>query len=266
MNKIKLVVSDIDGTLVKDSNPDIYPEMIMAIKELKKKGILFGIASGRQYYSIRAMFREVSDDIIYLCENGAHVVYRGENLHIKEMKDDFTRQLLNDLRTYGEGYDYVISTANGSYLETRNKAFEALIRDGYHNKYELTKDFLALEIPSIKMAIYHKDSIRELGETELIPKWSPYLKTCMAGEEWVDFMDPSVDKGDALRFLQRYFHVDAKETMAFGDNSNDIGLMEAAGESYAVANAREEVKEKARYLCPSYHEKGVYQVIRERLL
>lgn len=51
--------------------------------------------------------------------------------------------------------------------------------------------------------------------------------------------------------------------MAFGDNTNDIGLMKAAGFSYAVENARPEVKEAARFICPSYLEKGVWKVISE---
>ena len=66
----------------------------------------------------------------------------------------------------------------------------------------------------------------------------------------------SVDKGNALRILQDYFGVSREETMAFGDNTNDIGLMKAAGFSYAVENARPEVKEAARFICPSYLEKG----------
>ena len=44
----KLIASDVDGTLIKDSTPDLYPEIIATIKELKLKGILFCAASGRQ--------------------------------------------------------------------------------------------------------------------------------------------------------------------------------------------------------------------------
>ena len=266
MCNIKLVVSDIDGTLVKDYSPEIYPEMIEAIRALQKKGIRFGIASGRQYASIRNMFAEVADDIIYICENGAQVVYKGENLHIKEMDKNDTRELLQELRACGPEYDYVISTADGCYLETKKPEFEAFIRDFYRNKYALTKDFLELDIPSIKIAIYQKGTIRELGETVLIPRWEKRLKACMAGEEWVDFMHSDVDKGEALRFVQEHFGITAEETMVFGDNSNDVGLMEAAKESYAVENAREEVKEKAKYSCPPYQEKGVYQVLKKRFL
>ena len=64
--------------------------------------------------------------------------------------------------------------------------------------------------------------------------------------------------------MQDYFGVSREETMAFGDNTNDIGLMKAAGFSYAVENARPEVKEAARFICPSYLEKGVWKVISDR--
>lgn len=263
---IHMVVSDIDGTLVKDSSPEIYPEMLSAIRKLRQKGILFCIATGRQYYSVRHMFQEVADDVIYLCENGAHVVYHGQDLHIKEMREDIVRELLTELRQYRDKYEAVISTPNGCYLEEPSASFEALIRDSYHNKYQVTKDFLAEKVPCIKIAIYQKGSIREFGERNIIPRWNKRVKACMAGDEWVDFMDAEVDKGEALQFLQRYFQVSREETMVFGDNANDIGLMQAASESYAVANAREEVKEKAKYICPDYKEKGVYQVIQKRLL
>ena len=126
----------------------------------------------------------------------------------------------------------------------------------------LTDDILAEDAEFVKLAVYHKDSIREIGESTLIPKWKDKVKTCMAGEEWVDFMDVSVDKGNALKVLQEGLGITAEETMAFGDNENDIGLLRAAGESYAVGNARPAVKEAAKYICPPYWEQGVCQVLR----
>lgn len=263
---IHMVVSDIDGTLVKDSSPEVYPEMLDAIRKLRKMGILFCIATGRQYYSVRHMFQEVADDIVYLCENGAHVVYNGQDLHMKEMRGDIVRELLLELRQFSGRFGLVISTPKGCYLEHPDEAFETLIRDSYHNKYRVTEDFLKENVPCIKMAIYQKGSIRAFGEGEIIPRWKDRVKACMAGEEWVDFMDAHVDKGEALRFLQGYFGIDREETMVFGDNANDIGMLAAAGESYAVENAREEVREKAKHTCPGYQEKGVYAVIAEKLL
>ena len=73
-------------------------------------------------------------------------------------------------------------------------------------------------------------------------------------------------KGNALRWIQQRFGIRPEETMTFGDNTNDIGLMRAAYYSCAVENARPEVKAAARFSCPSWAEKGVWKAIRERVL
>lgn len=259
---IKLIASDIDGTLIKESTPDLYPEMVDVIKELKKKGILFCAASGRQYASVRNVFREVADDIAYIVENGAHIRYEGKNIAITAMKRTDVEEIMAMLRPYYGSCETIISTPKGSLIESKNQEFIDLMTYGYHNTFRLVDDVLAENEDIIKISIYRKGSIRQLGESTLIPAWKDRVKSCMAGDEWVDFMAPSVDKGNALSFLQKYLGIEKSETMAFGDNNNDIGMMLAAGESYAVENAVEEVKKAADFLCPGYSEKGVYKIIK----
>ncbi len=258
---IKLIATDIDGKLVKESTSEIYPEILEAIRAWTDAGNYFCVASGRQYYSIRHMFAQVADRIIYLAENGAHIRFGEEDILVQNMKREYVEEIMEQIRSYYGECDTVVSTTNGSLLETRNQEFLDFFVKGYKNKYRVVEDVLAEDAEIMKIAIYHKESIRELGEKVLIPAWQDKVKTCMAGEEWVDFMDASVDKGNALQVLQKHLGVTKEETMAFGDNDNDIGLLQAAGESYAVENARDTVKAQAKHICPSYEEKGVYQVI-----
>lgn len=260
---IKLIATDIDGTLVKDSTPEIYPEMLDFIREWTDRGGYFCVASGRQYYSIAHMFEQVSDRLIYVAENGAHVRYRNQDILVKEMRREYVEGIMAQLRGYYADCDVVVSSSGGSLLESTNDKFLKFFTEGYHNKYRIVKDVLAEQTDILKIAIYREGSIRVLGESVLIPQWQDKVKTCMAGEEWVDFMDASVDKGNGLRVVQAHLGVTAAETMAFGDNDNDIGMLAAAGESYAVANARDSVKACAKHVCPPYYEKGVYQVVRE---
>ena len=63
-----------------------------------------------------------------------------------------------------------------------------------------------------------------------------------------------------------YMGIDSSQAMAFGDNDNDIGLLLAAGESYAVETAPEEVKRSAGNSCPGWKDKGVYQIIKSKIL
>lgn len=263
---IRLIASDIDGTLIKESTPDLYPEIVEAVRKLTKQGILFCAASGRQYQSIRNVFRNLDEDIIYIAENGAQIRYKDEDISLTPMKREYVEAIMKQLRKYYASCDVIASTPRGSLIESRNKDFIDLITYGYRNKFTLVDDILEEKTDIIKIAIYQKESIRELGETVLIPQWKDKVKVCMAGEDWVDFMDASVDKGHALHFIQDYFQIAMEETMAFGDNNNDVGMMKAAGESYAVANAREEVKAAAKHICPSYLEKGVYQVLKDLII
>ncbi len=258
---IKLIASDVDGTLIKDSTPDLYPEMVEAIRRLKEKGILFCAASGRQYESLRNVFREVADDIAYIAENGAHIRYQNRNISVTPMKRKHIEGIMAMLRPYYGECETVISTANGSLVESKNQEFIDLLTYGYHNTFRQVEDVLKEEDEIIKIAVYRKNSIRDLGERLFIPAWSSKVKACMAGEEWVDFMDRSVDKGNGLKILEEHLGIRKEESMAFGDNNNDVGMMLAAGTSYAVANAVDEVKKAAGNVCPGWNEKGVYQII-----
>lgn len=263
---IKLIATDVDGTLVKDSSKEVNEIYIDMIRKLTDQGIYFMVASGRQYGSIRKMFQRAERNLLYIAENGAHIVMDGKTVSMTKMDRRYVEEIMTDLRSYyNKGCHVVASTGNGCLLESKDEEFIRLISEEYRNDVRLTDDILGEGEDIIKLAIYQKGGIRHIGERELIPKWKDKVKTCMAGEEWVDFMDFSVDKGNALQFVQKKLGILREETMAFGDNNNDIGLLKAAGESYAVENGVLELKKAAKYICKSYEELGVYQVLKTKI-
>lgn len=263
-HKIKLIATDVDGTLVKDSSREVYDEMIEVIQKLTDAGYHFVVASGRQYGSIRRMFERSKRRLHYIAENGAHIILNGENYSVTKMDRADVEGIMTDLRAlYPQGCHVVASTAKGCFLESKDSDFINLIASEYRNDVTLTDDILAEDVDIIKLAVYKKGTIRPIGESVLIPKWQDKVKTTMAGEEWVDFMDQSVDKGNALRKIQEALDISREETMVFGDNNNDLGLILAAEESYAVENAVEEVKKAAKHICPDYTQKGVYRVLKQ---
>ena len=258
---IKLIASDIDGTLVENSTAVLHPEMFELIRKLKEKGILFCAASGRQYQSIANMFEPVKDDIIFLAENGAHIRYQDKDIALVEMEREHIEDIVHTIRKENIHGDYIVSTNDGSIMDTKNQEFIDLIKYGYRNKFRLVEDVLSEDVPIVKIAAFQKGSIRALGESVLIPAFCDKVKATMAGEEWVDYMEKTVDKGNAIRTIQEFFQITKEETIAFGDNSNDIGLLLAAGRGFAVETALDEVKAVATDVCPSYDKKGVYQTI-----
>ena len=82
---IKLIATDVDGTLVKDSSREVCGEYIDIIKKLTDLGIYFMVASGRQYGSIRRMFERAERELLYIAENGAHIIMNGETVSMTKM-------------------------------------------------------------------------------------------------------------------------------------------------------------------------------------
>ena len=74
--RIKLVSSDIDGTLVAEGTTDLNPKVLEMVRKLKSRGIIFVAASGRQFDGMLRLFQEVSDDMIFISNNGAYISCR----------------------------------------------------------------------------------------------------------------------------------------------------------------------------------------------
>lgn len=260
---IRFIATDVDGTLVKDSAPSIYPEIFDEIKRLTDKGIIFCIASGRQYESVANMFKPVSDRITFLVENGAYIRKGEKELSTIAMDRQDVVEIIEELRLMPDIEIVASSTHAGSILESDNEEFVDMIVNSYHNKTMLVKDILEIDEPIVKIAAYKKENIHSEGNNILIPKWKDRCRCCLAGMEWVDFMHKDADKGNALDFLLKYYHIDREECVAFGDNENDIGMLKTAGIGYAVETASVTVKQNADRICPGYMQRGVLKELQK---
>ncbi len=171
--KIELIATDVDGTLVKDSSKEIPVEMVEVVKQAVQNGYHFIVASGRQYGSISKMFAPCECNLGYIAENGAHIVLNGETVASTKIDVTYVEQIMEDLRKfYGENCHVVASTTKGSYLESKDSEFIRLISEEYRNTVTLTDDILEHKNEIIKLALYKKDSILHIGESYLIPKWT----------------------------------------------------------------------------------------------
>ena len=82
---IKLVATDIDGTLLQSGEREVPEAVFVQIDRLLKKGILFAAASGRQYSNLKNLFAPKAEEMTFLCENGAILYRKGSDF--KETAD-----------------------------------------------------------------------------------------------------------------------------------------------------------------------------------
>ena len=89
---IKLIASDMDGTLLNDKN-EIHEEFYQVFQELKKQNIIFAAASGRQYYNLLERFKGIEDKMMFIAENGTFVVYKGKELVVNSLDINLAKRL-----------------------------------------------------------------------------------------------------------------------------------------------------------------------------
>ena len=260
---IKLICSDIDGTLLPEGTAEINPEIFAVIRKLKEKDIIFAAASGRPYSSIVRLFEPVKNDIIFVSENGAYVSCRGYLMSEEVIDWKDVCEWVEEVRKI-PGASLALDADGGLYSESTDQEFVDLIRLGYHSRLTIVEDVLAEERHINKISVYRKNDIEKVAE-DMVPRWSKRLHCTIAGDIWLDFMSKESNKGHAIREIQKILKISPDETMVFGDNLNDIEMLQSAGTSYAVANAREEVLAAATDICAPYWENGVLQILKGML-
>ncbi len=265
MTDIRLIAVDMDGTLL-DGDGRIPADLWGLLGELHERGILFAPSSGRQLATLQAAFADApADEMIYIAENGAYVVHGDAEVSSDALDPEFVVRLVARLRELASrGFDLgvVVCGKRSAYIERADAAFRAE-SEKYYEKLEIVDDLLAHDDQVLKVAIY------DFGAAErTAPELAEFRdghQVVVSGEHWIDVMNLGVNKGVALERLQRALGIDRSQTAAFGDYLNDLELLDAAGHSYAMANAHPEVLARARFQAPSNREHGVLTTIRSFL-
>ncbi len=256
---IKLVATDVDGTLVKESTLHLNPEYYDVIRALHEKGIKVVMASGRQYESIRKLIEPVQDLVWYIADGGATIKRDGDLEAVKEIPHEWVKKAWRDISNIPGMYG-VLGSPTKSYVPFGDsELYRKLVEDyGFHTEVLGGWDKLPEE-PINKVSLYRSSEIERYADKYFIPKWENKLHMAIAGEWWLDCLMPNINKGTALQKIIDCLGITAEEVLATGDNPNDLEMIQLAGKGLAVATAHPRVKEMADGIIPSYTEDGVLQ-------
>ena len=153
---IKLIASDIDGTLVKDGTLAIDREYMEVIRRLIDKGIVFVACSGRQYRSERKLFTPVADRLLYISDGGTVVRTPKEILKVDTLPDEIWKGMCSMVRENMPSCDYFISTPERCFAEDGGSQMFHWLRDSYGYDIHEVPEMLKLEGQQVnKFAVYH---------------------------------------------------------------------------------------------------------------
>lgn len=245
---IRLITCDIDGTLLLNGASCVDLEVLRQVDRLLEKGVLFCPASGRQYQSLRGLFPRQADKLHYICENGA-IVYGpgspGPVLGKNPMPRLAACRLAHEILAL-EGVEICLAGANTSYLCPKTEAYLALVRDGYGNNTAVLKTPEDCPEDIVKISAYCPQGVTPV-QAVLFPRWKGTFQCAVSGAEWIDFTVS--DKGTGLMLLCRALGIALENVLSFGDNYNDLPMLQLAGCGYLMEGAAQELRRRIPRQC-----------------
>lgn len=222
MSMIRLIVSDVDGTLLPRGAVCLPDGVTDMVRRLQAAGIAFAAASGRTYRDLARLFAPVADQMYFICSDGAALLYRGELLCCTDIP----------LRTAQAAADGMPDAAQMVLHGVRRSYIQ---QDApYILRQLLFEDAVTTALPEepiCKLALY--------GGTIAPP---PGLRLAYQDANWQEWVAQGADKGAALTALQARLQIAPSACAAFGDGENDIPLLRAAGCRFAMTDAAPALK------------------------
>ena len=263
---IRIILLDLDGTLL-THDKQLSPGNRAALERAVAMGIWIVPSTGRFYQGMPAVVRELPFVRYAVTINGAQV-YDGKEdavLHRAEIAPAAAERVFDRLDALPVIYDCFLD--GWGYMDERNyQRIDQFISDPRVNRMvkdlrRPVKDFRAFirreNRPLQKIQMFFTDMDRRREELERLARDFPDMAVTSSISNNIEINEKHANKGEALAFLCRLLGVDQKDTMAFGDGSNDKSMILAAGVGVAMANADEELKAAADYVTDTNDADGV---------
>ena len=212
-------------------NDELFP----LLDELAGKDIYFVPASGRQYMSLLKLFKKRHDKTVYLCENGALVMYQDQVLYKKQFDDELALDICHTVYD-NPCCEVLISGERTSYLIPKTDEYVRYIRDDVGNSVTIIRRPEEIEEPIIKVSYFTDAKDRDPVTEEFKAKYKDSCQIVTSGNRWVDFAPNGTSKGSAMQHIGEVLNIRADEMAAFGDNENDRAMLTYVGHPYIMEN------------------------------
>ncbi len=261
---IKLIASDMDGTLL-DDDKNLPPDFFEILDRLGRNNIQFVVASGRSYPALTPIFGSHSKNMSFICDNGAYIMENGVNAFTGGIDPDTLKDIIRVCHEKLPEAYLVLCGQKGLYCTDRYKPRSEKELGFYYNSRTVLDDLTTVDDVIFKIAIYDENDPQKYSYPVLKEIYGDSLSLVVSGHLWMDIMRKGISKGAAMESIQRSTGVSHDETMAFGDFYNDVDLLKSAGYSFVMENANEDMKQYGRFIAADNNSGGVTKAIRKYL-
>ncbi|MCU9614410.1 Cof-type HAD-IIB family hydrolase [Caldibacillus lycopersici] len=283
---MKLIALDMDGTLLSEDGT-ISKDNRDMIYRCQDKGDIVAICSGRSLQDILGILEDAGIDCPIISSNGAHV-YDGERTVAEFCMSSIAAKEITE-RLVNENYYFEIYTHQGVQIFTSGREqlkaeIEKLRKDKadfpvkwayeqieiqYNQKgllYSSTFDHTKIQDLQIYKVFVLSFDRGKLKRLEVSLAENELVSLTTSGWTKLEIAHPEVSKGNGLKILAAHYQIPVENTIAIGDNLNDLPMFKVAGTSIAMGNASDEIKAQCTYTTKCYHENGVAYALEKFVL
>jgi len=266
-SEIRLVVSDVDGTLV-THDKRLTPAAIEAVRRIREAGIRFTIISARPPQGLR-----VVAEPLQICEpmpalNGGLIVGPDfktvlrdkllERVVVKRLLDALTSANV-DIWVYTDQNWYVCDL-NGPYVQHEITAvkFTPVV----------VQDFCEVPLHRVAKIVGVSEDFKRLAATEKLiqREFAGAVSATRSQKYYLDITHPTANKGEGVLMLSELLDIPLSQIVTIGDMENDVSMFRQSGVSIAMGNATEEVKARAKFVTESNEEDGFAKAMEKYVL
>ena len=261
-SKIKLIASDMDGTLL-DENGQVPPETFDLILALRERGVRFVASSGRRYDRLCDFFSPVKDRMDFVASNGAQVFADGVQIDREVYSHLAIRRLAKTVAMFPNMHLALFDRTKSYLLDDEDKFVREVDKDlpNVERIYELPSP----QVSIIKASIFCDDGNVMDSAYVLQRELGGLFTFAPSGSSYIDAMQPGISKASGIAQVMEYHGIDASEVMAFGDAMNDYEIIRFVGTGCAMANGRPALRAVADRVIGSNIEHAVQSEMRRVL-
>ena len=250
----RIIACDLDETLLQEWDKKVSPTNREAISKAAKAGVKFVVCTGRGYMTVQGTLEEIGlkdkKDQYVICFNGGAITENEGNkmLYFHGITHDEAEELFQRGRIYNVGMH--VYTKETVYVWNFDRFGEKEFLEGrmpVEERFDESLDFLKGQ--DIVKCLYVNTDFEYLNTVEKeLSSITGNMDVSYSSNRYLEFNRKGVNKGEGLRKLAGMLGVDIKDTIAIGDNFNDLAMIKAAGLGVGVANSAEGIKPDCDYV------------------
>ena len=265
---IKLIATDMDGTILDSQGLLDLPRLEKILDRLEEKGIRFVIATGNEIHRVRQLLGHLADRVVLIVANGAKIFENNQLIQVETWDDELVEKALTFFKGQECQNQFVITSMNGGFVK-EGTIFTQLDKFMTPEMIELfyqRMNFVEELHPELfggvlKMSLVVGEDKTDQVQEDFNQVFNGHVQAVSSGYGCLDIIQDGIHKAWALQELLKRWNIKSEEIMAFGDSENDVEMLELAGIAYAMENADEKAKAVATDIAPANSQGGVYQVL-----